>query len=239
MNQQQALTPQVTLPGQAHTAEGPYDQTGMYLMHHAFRRDLDRFVSAIRNTPVGDTETWTALTRRWDRFDTILHHHHTIEDEAIWPVLMAHADAAGRADDRATLEAMEAEHGAIDPALQAMRTSFAAMNDHPCTDHRNALDIRVTALREALVQHLHHEETEALPLVQATMTPQEWKAAESAAAKGYPPKLLPFLINWVAYDVPQDVLAKVVHDAGRAYTVLYRLTRRRFTTIDQKAFRYA
>ena len=31
---------QVTLPGQSHTAEGPHDQIGMYVMHHAFRRDL-------------------------------------------------------------------------------------------------------------------------------------------------------------------------------------------------------
>jgi hypothetical protein len=239
MNQHQALKPQVTLPGQAHTAEGPYDQTGMYVMHHAFRRDLNQFVSAIRNTPVGEAETWTALSWRWDRFDTVLHHHHTIEDEAIWPVLLGHADAAGHADDRATLEAMEAEHATIDPALQAVRTSFAAMTDHPCADHRNALDIRVTALREALLQHLHHEETEALPLLQATMTPQEWKTAEAAAAKGYPPRVLPFMIPWVAYDVPRDVFVPILRDAGRAYAVLYRLTKNRFAKAERKTFRYA
>ena len=32
--------PQLTLPRQAHTAEGPHDQTGMYVMHHALRRDF-------------------------------------------------------------------------------------------------------------------------------------------------------------------------------------------------------
>ena len=43
---------QICLPGQAHVADGPHDQTGMYLMHHAFRRDLDRFRDAVRRTPV-------------------------------------------------------------------------------------------------------------------------------------------------------------------------------------------
>ena len=31
---------QLTLPGQAATADGPLDMTMMYVMHHAFRRDL-------------------------------------------------------------------------------------------------------------------------------------------------------------------------------------------------------
>ena len=89
---------QVTLPGQAFTAEGPHDQTGMYVMHHGFRRDLDRFVEAARNTPVGEAEVWAALEERWGRFDDVLHHHHHVEDEAFWPVLLAHAatDHSGR-----------------------------------------------------------------------------------------------------------------------------------------------
>ena len=55
---------QVDLPGQTHVAEGPHDQTGMYVMHHAFRRDLARFRSAVRNTPVGDAATWRLLRTR-------------------------------------------------------------------------------------------------------------------------------------------------------------------------------
>src|SRR3546814_2114133 len=41
--------PQISLPGQAHVAHGPHDQSGMYLMHHAFRRDLGSFESAVRS----------------------------------------------------------------------------------------------------------------------------------------------------------------------------------------------
>ena len=66
--------PQLTLPGQAHTAEGPHDQTGMYVMHHALRRDFERFAAA-RNSiepssssrrlrsgdALFDTSTWRQL----------------------------------------------------------------------------------------------------------------------------------------------------------------------------------
>ena len=72
--------PQLDLPGQTHVAEGPNDQTGMYVMHFAFRRDLAAFASSVRATPLGDTETWVALGRRWARFANTLHHHHSAED---------------------------------------------------------------------------------------------------------------------------------------------------------------
>jgi iron-sulfur cluster repair protein YtfE (RIC family) len=226
---------QITLPGQAHTAEGPHDLAGMYVMHHAFRRDLDRFVSAARRTPIGDSATWRALQRRFDLFHEGLHHHHEVEDAAIWPVLLDRAEPA----DRATLEAMEAEHDTIDPALEACREAFAAVVDHPCADHRNALDVRLTALRAGLADHLRHEESEALPLVQRTMTAAEWESSEKAAGKGYPLRLIPFLVCWTMDGMPDDVRRSVLGDAGPVYGLLNRLLRRRHARRERAAFRYA
>ena len=73
----------MSLPGQQHVAEGPLDLNGMYMAHHAFRRDLADFAAAARRTPVDDAGTWTALARRWERFATVLHHHHTVEDTTL------------------------------------------------------------------------------------------------------------------------------------------------------------
>ena len=230
---------QLTLPGQTHTAEGPHDQTGMYVMHHAFRRDLNRFVEAARRTPVEEGAVWRALADRWDRFDAVLHHHHQIEDAAFWPVLLRHADATGNADDRATLEAMEAEHAEIDPALERCRTALAEMVAHPCEDHRNALDVRLTSTREALLRHLQHEETVALPLLQRTMTEAEYAAAEAAAQKGYPARTMPFLLPWALHELPAEAMDRMAADAGPGFMLLHRLVRRRFLRRERVAFRYA
>jgi iron-sulfur cluster repair protein YtfE (RIC family) len=227
--------PQITLPGQAHTAEGPHDLGGMYVMHHAFRRDLDRFVSAVRHTPVGEAATWAALQRRFGLFDESLHHHHEVEDASIWPLLLERANA----QDRATLEAMEAEHATIDPALEACRTAFAEMVEHPCTDHRNALDVRLTALRAGLVDHLRHEETEALPLVQRTMTAEEWAASEKAAGQGYPLRLVPFLVCWTMEGMPDEIRRNVLGQAGALYGVLLRLFERRHARREAATFRWS
>lgn len=230
---------QITLPGQAYTAEGPHDLTGMYVMHHAFRRDLTRFVEAARRTPVEEADVWRALEQRWAAFDDVLHHHHQIEDEAFWPVLLRHADEAGNAEDRATLEAMEAEHAVIDPALERCSEALGQMVAHPCADHRNALDVRLTATRESLLQHLHHEETVALPLVERSMTEQEYADAEAAAQKGYPVRSFTFLIPWVMHELPEEAGRRVTADAFPGFALLHRLTRRRFLRLERVAFRHA
>ena len=103
------------LPRQAAAPEGPVDVKMMYVMHHAFRRDLVMFAEAAAVTPADDREVWRALSRRWQIFSEILHHHHSGEDAGLWPWLMRAADA----DERATLDAMEAEHAEIDPILAA------------------------------------------------------------------------------------------------------------------------
>ena len=169
----------------------------------------------------------------------MLHHHHVVEDTSIWPALLAHADADGAVADRTTLEAMEAEHGQIDPALDATRAAFTAMQHHPCADHRNALDVRLTSLRHGLLEHLRHEETEALPLLQRTMTVGEWQAAEKAAAQGYPTRLVPFLVPWVADGLPADVVQRLLRDAGAVYGLVLRVFRPRFQAKERVAFRYA
>ena len=106
---------QLVLPGQAAAPEGPVDMAGMWVMHHAFRRDLAAFAEAVPATPVHDRATWQALEARWGRFAEVLHHHHSGEDAGLWPLLGARAGLA----ERATLDAMEADHETIDPLLSA------------------------------------------------------------------------------------------------------------------------
>jgi hemerythrin-like domain-containing protein len=230
---------QISLPGQTHVAQGPYDQTPMYLMHHAFRRDLRHFEAAVRATPLGEVATWTALARRWDRFADVLHHHHQVEDEYIWPVLERHAADDGDTTATQMLHAMEAEHGQIDPALARVEGAFCAMAGHPCADHRNALDVRVTAVRAALLEHLRHEETDALPYLQRVATPEEEKAMAQGAERGYPLSITPFVLPWVAEEVPDELVESFLRTAGPMFVVLLRLCRGRFRRGERAAFRYA
>jgi hypothetical protein len=226
--------PTLLLPGQVAAPEGPCDMTGMYLMHHAFRRDLDRFVEAARYTPLGGVGTWRLLAARWDRFAHLLHEHHAKEDEAIWPLLLERADANGRA----VLEAMEAEHDLIDPLLDATRAELAVL-----AAGRGSRD-RLTALlvdaREVLGEHLAHEERDAIPLIQAHIDADGWAHLENTrlAEKPKKPGDLMFLLGWIADGLDDDVLAPFLTAAGPVVRLLLRLGQPRYRRTEARVFRH-
>lgn len=237
---QQSVThhPQLDLPGQTHVAEGPHDMTGMYVMHHAFRRDLAAFASSVRATPFGDPSTWEALDRRWTRFAVTLHHHHSAEDTHYWPVLETAVEARGTDADLAEVHAMSEEHDDIDPLVSAVGDGLGAVVQHPCEEHRHALEIRLAGLREVLGEHLRHEETVVLPLVQRVMTHEEFQGVEEAIGKSYPLREVPFIVGWALAGLPDHARAAMFTMAGAPYRLLHALVRRRFERGEARAFRY-
>ncbi len=229
--------PQLDLPGQVHAAAGPHDLSGMFVAHHAFRRDLERFAAAARYTPVDDIRTWAALATRWERFGEVLHHHHTTEDTAIWPPLLDCVDAAGDAGARVTLEEMEAEHEVIDPMLAACGAGFASMAAAPHRESRDRLADLVQATRESLARHLAHEETEALPILQRHLPADAWAAAERVAGSGMSMRKLGFLVPWAADGLSPQILAQAFGDAAML-KIMLTLTKNSYARNEAICFRY-
>lgn len=235
-----ATVPQVTFPGQAAAPPGPVDLLPMYLIHHAFRRDLRSFRTAAAATPLTDRTAWAALGERWERFGRILHHHHHGEDETLWPLLLARVDAAGDRAGRATLEAMEEEHGEIDPLLTACGTGFARLSRAADEDGRAALVVRLSAAEERLGRHLGHEESEAMALVQQHLTAAEWHALDRQFAEHYSRRDVLFSLPWVLHQVPADLRPRVLAFVGRGPVLLWRLVLRRpFERAERRVFRHA
>jgi hypothetical protein len=227
---------QIRLPGQAAAPDGPIDMQMMYVMHHAFRRDLDGFCGAVRATPLGERRTWQLLADRWDLFGEVLHAHHTGEDDGLWPLL----ERRGTADDVATLRAMAAEHAELDPLLASCAAGLRRLAQRPDADARAALAVRVCAARESLRRHLAHEETEAIAIAQRVLTVGEWeRVGEEYFAAGITPRYAARLVPWAAYGVPREVLDRVFADVGRGCWLMWLLTRRRFARREKQAFAHA
>jgi Hemerythrin HHE cation binding domain len=235
-----ANVPQLFLPGQAAAPEGPVQAMPMYLMHHAFRRDLAAFAAAVPLTPLEDRATWRRLRDRWELFAHVLHKHHSGEDAGLWPLLLDRVDAAGDTEGRRTLEAMEAEHEDIDPTLQACAEGFARLAETPDADARAALAVRLVAAREGLGAHLVHEERDAMALVQRHMTQQDWDhMVEEHFDKGVTPKEQVRTLPWAAHGLSAADAERVAAIAGRAVVVVWRLfLKRPFERRERAAFRY-
>jgi hypothetical protein len=232
--------PQLFLPGQAAAPEGPVQAMPMYLMHHAFRRDLAAFAAAVPLTPPEDRATWRRLQKRWELFAHVLHKHHAGEDAGLWPLLLDRVDAAGDAEGRRTLEAMEAEHEHIDPTLRACADGFARLAETPDADARAALAVRLVAARERLGAHLVHEERDAMALVQRHMSQQDWDdMVAEHFDKGVTPRERVRTLPWAAHGLSAADAEQVAAIAGRAVVVVWRLfLKRPFERRERAAFRY-
>ena len=227
---------QIRLAGQTAAHPGPVDMSMMYVMHHAFRRDLAAFSAAARVTPATDRQAWAALAERWTLFSEALHHHHSGEDRVIWPLLMERTDDAGRA----TLRAMEDEHAEIDPLLEACAAGFDRLAHHADEDVRAGLAVRLASARERLAEHLRHEETEAIAIIQRVLTAEEWQRLDEEELKASIPfTQLLALVPWAVHEVPAATREQLfAQPGGTIHRVLWLLTRGRFRRREHVAFRH-
>jgi dsDNA-binding SOS-regulon protein len=236
---QTALEP-LLLPGQAAAPPGPCDMTGMYVMHHAFRRDLARFATATRRTPLDEHATWRALEQRWAKFAHELHEHHTKEDLGIWPLLLERVGDA----DRVVLEDMEAEHALVDPLLDRTERGLSRLASGAGTavteDERADLAAAVQELRDALDQHLAHEEVDAIRIIQAEISAEEWAHLEETVLRGKPsPGQMLFMLPWATDELPAEAVARLLDGAPAPIRWLLALGRRSYTRLDRRAFAHA
>lgn len=227
---------QLRLAGQTAAHPGPVDMTMMYVMHHAFRRDLAAFAAAAEATPVADRESWAALAARWELFATALHHHHSGEDAGLWPLLSERATD----EERAVLRAMEDEHTEIDPILEACADGLRRLAARADEDVRAALAVRLVAARERLGHHLRHEETEAIAILQRVITNAEWEALEEQHFKqGLSLRQVTALVPWVLDELPDGVRRDLFAQPGGAvHRLLWLVSRRGHQRRKATAFRY-
>ncbi|GAA3240266.1 hemerythrin domain-containing protein [Nonomuraea helvata] len=215
--------PQITLPGQAAAVPGPLDMSNMYLAHYGFRRDLGRLLTTIGRVRLDDRRRITALREHhaWVLF--VLHHHHTSEDETIWPRLRERApQAAG------TIDALEAEHEACDHWISESTGAFQAFDADPSEPGRERLMAALRALADTLGAHLAHEETDGIPLMMAHITPQEDAEMHKTITKQYGLRKLITLLGWIASELPADVEAHLRTTSPKPLLLLSTLARGRY-----------
>lgn len=144
------------------------DMTWMYAMHTALRRELDR-MARVTARPDDDPKHVLRTAAGWEMFKSYLHVHHTTEDDLLWPPMRE--TLRDDSDGVALLDAMEAEHAAIDPLLAAIDAALIDPESGP-----QRLGELSDALATALRGHLDHEEAHSLQLIDATVTAEQWLA---------------------------------------------------------------
>ncbi|MFF8289525.1 hemerythrin domain-containing protein [Streptomyces sp. NPDC016309] len=186
-----------------------FDMTVTYAMHNALRRELHCLARAtIRTRP--DPRNVLRTTAGWELFRRALHAHHGAENDALWPSLRQALN--GHPFSLARLEVIEAERAALALLLEAIDRTLAG----PDTGLGLFLDLTgslVTGLRG----HLRHEEESMLPLVQTTLSREQWEHFGRVHAQRIgsdAARLLPWLLDGVAERTAAAILMRLLPESA-------------------------
>nr|WP_221382294.1 hemerythrin domain-containing protein [Actinoplanes polyasparticus] len=153
------------------------EPTGLLLAHRAMLRDLDRLAELTDRLTAARTgrKRATATAGYLTDFCDSIHHHHSAEDEVLWPVLErsagAHVDLTELTDD----------HAVLDPKLARIRAGAAALAATHVVPAELAADL--ADLRDTLREHIADEERTIVPLIRQYVSDDEWNRVETAIRK--------------------------------------------------------
>lgn len=167
------------------TATTAPDLLGIKIAHRAMIGDSDRL--AVMATTIARGESPCDRRRAiaiasyvTDLCDSI-HHHHTVEDDVMWQILI---DAAGDAID---VHDLEDDHAQLDPLLDRIRSAAPELADAADADRAERAGALAGALRELhalLAEHIADEEKVVFPVVENYVSADQWQIVEEAARKG-------------------------------------------------------
>lgn len=154
---------------------GPADTRTMGIVHRALRRDLERTRAVLTANPPPVGRQRTAIGRHVVWLMDFLHHHHTGEDEGLWPRVLS-----GNPSTSLLLDSLEADHARIAPGVEALTAAARAYTATTSDQSRTALVSALDALAQVLFPHLDREVDEAMPVVSATLSEREWREWDEA-----------------------------------------------------------
>ena len=194
------------------TLDGPADTRMMGIVHGALKRDLLRAHRVLLASPAPRGRQRAALGNHVTWMLDFLHAHHSGEDAGLWPLVRRRDPAAAE-----LLDSMEADHARIAPAADL---AAAAARDYAATTEdsaRVALVEALDGLLEVLVPHLDREVSEAMPVVEASITNREWDAVEQEYnIKPKTTRQLAMEGHWLLEGIDEEGYDVVVHKVPAA-----------------------
>jgi hypothetical protein len=183
-------------------------------IHGAFRRDLTRFIAALKSFPPGDVKRGKQLAAAWSNFDDQLTQHHTGEHEIAWPALIAVGASPS------LLAAMDAEHDSMAAAIVDVRAAVPALTRTASADDVSTARAAFERLQAVTVAHLEHEEAEVEPIYLEKKDTPEIKAMGRAFGKVSPAQGGQFFA-WVTDGASPDERAAITRDVpGPVFAII-------------------
>lgn len=184
------------------------DTREMVLIHTFVRREFRLAAGVVRRVAPGDRRRAEQVAAHVRFLAEFLHHHHTIEDELLWPVLL------GRVPDELApvVHLMESQHHGLDALLGELEDVLQQWCASTSPDDRERLAALLDEVYVHLVEHLDAEEQRLLPIAARALTQQEWDRMGEEGRRRSPRADGPLVLGMFAYEGDPEVFAGMLSD---------------------------
>ena len=213
--------PRSSTPSGLPTSGRPYTHE-MVVVHRVFRRESALLPRMVRSVPDGASARAAQISAYLSDYTSGLHHHHTLEDELIWPLLRARATGAEELVVR-----MEEQHGRIDSTLEAVGQWAPQWQRSADSVAGQELALALEEHRLALLDHLDDEERLVLPLVAEHLTVDEWDLVGRRGLERLPKDKVMIAIGAILEDATEDERAYFLGRAPLLGRLAWKLVGRR------------
>ena len=201
------------------------DTSVMPTLHTFHRREFRLAGGVVSGVATGDLRRAKVVADHVELLTRHLHHHHTIEDELMWPKLLERVPE----ELAPIVHLMESQHERVDGLIQQIDALLPAFRETAAADVRERLADLLDTLHVHLVEHLDAEEERLLPIAARTMTQQEWDAMGEAGRSGLPRREMALTFGMYQYEGDPQVIAKMLAEAPPPIRwIVPRLSKRAF-----------
>lgn len=166
------------------------DGREMAAVHHVFRRSLTEMPAFIGAARAGDAARVRQLAEHLGMVLDALHHHHSGEDELIWPLLL------DRVPLQATLvAAMQSQHAAVADGVERARQLTDQWGHTADPALGTQLTRTLTELSAPLFAHLDEEEARLVPIICNHLSAEEWDQLRRQAINNLGPERSPLFLG--------------------------------------------
>lgn len=174
------------------------DTREMVIVHNVFRRLFGDLPRLVREVGDGDTDRAAVLADLFLEIGTGLHHHHTNEDDYLWPLLLSRVTV-----DRGYVLRAEEQHERAHEALERALGLVNVFRLDASPEHREAFAVALERLDAVLREHMADEEAYVLPLVEQHLTVAEWEVLGERGREGMPKDRLLVQLGWILDGIPE------------------------------------
>jgi len=192
-----------------HSGAQLIDTSVMPTLHTFFRRELRLASGVIRGVAESDRARAAVVCEHLEFVTRALHHHHSIEDDLMWPRLLDRVPE----ELASIVHLMEFQHEQVDALIQEIRSVLPSFRATADAESRDRLARLFDALHAHLIEHLDAEEDRLLPIAARTLTQAEWDEMGEAGRKGTPRKKRALTLGMYQYEGHPEAIAGMLAEA--------------------------